>query len=192
MKNRIATVCITLVLFVCLCFGASAFDFTEISQINWSEIDWKNIDWATVIEEKIIPGAAEMIMLIATVYLTFRSTVNKVKLATGKFEGATEEVLDANAIAKKAAEIAEQAQKDMTDFCREYADKMAELREQQEKEVVRMRLQMEEMANSTGKSMEIMKEMMVLGFGSVDELVQKNKARAIAKLTEDDNGKEIA
>lgn len=192
MKRRISIVCMTLVLFVCLCLGVSAFDFAEISQINWSEIDWKNIDWATVIEEKIIPGAAEMIMLVATVYLTFRSTVNKVKLATGKFEGATADVLDANAIAKKAAEIAERSQKEMTEFCREYGEKLAELREQQEKEVVRMRLQMEEMAQSMGKTMEIMKEMMVLGFGSVDELVQKGKARAVAKLTEDDHGKEIA
>ena len=192
MKRKATIVCIALALFMCLCFGASAFDFSEISQINWSEIDWQNVDWATVVEEKIIPGAAEMIMLIATVYLTFRSTVNKVKLATGKFEGATADVLDANAIAGKAAEIAEQAQKDMTAFCKEYAEKLSELREQQEKEVVKMRLQMESMAESMGNSMEIMKEMMVLGFGSVDELVQKGKARAVAKLTEEDNGKENA
>lgn len=192
MKKRPTIVLMTLVMFICLCFGTSAFDFSELSQINWSEIDWKNVDWSAVIEEKIIPGAAEMIMLVATVYLTFRSTVNKVKLATGKFEVATEDVLDANAIAKKAAEIAEQSQKEMTEFCREYGEKLAELREQQEKEVVRMRMQMEEMAESMGNTMEIMKEMMVLGFGSVDELVQKGKARAVAKLTEGDHGKEIA
>lgn len=145
--------------------------------------------WEQYIKEEIIPIVVLVLSVVAAIYVAISPILIKIKKASEKFKSATKDVNDATGqVRENKKEIEELRKELLEDFSRKeqaltekivaQEGELAEKIEAMKKESAQNRT--ENAANR--QTLSDIREMIRLGLGNMDELVQKGTAHSIMKI----------
>ena len=145
--------------------------------------------WEQYIKEEIIPIVVLVLSVVAAIYVAISPILSKIKKASEKFKSATKDVNDATGQVRENRKEIENLRMELIEEFSKKEQALAEKIVAQERELAEKVEAMKEeskenrMENAANRqTLSDIREMLRLGFGNMDELVQKGKAHSIMKI----------